>query len=385
MTESSQSYNILLLTAEFPPQIGGIATLTSQLAEELHGKKVKGKEVKVHVVTSVGRRKEYGFPVTRTPGFLNVKLLKIFPLFFATLGVWLRERPDKLLLGKWTHEGFVAYIMAKVFDVPYVTLAHGSEILKFKDRKFIGFILKKLLKVSQKVIAVSNYTRGLVLELGLPEEKIKVVNNGIKLQNYNSDIATDDFEDNYNLGNKTVLLSVSRLVRRKGHDMVLESLVDIVGSHPDIIYLIAGDGEYREKLELKAKDLGLTEIVTFLGFVDGNILDKAYKASDIFVMPNRIEERRADVEGFGISFLEANLFGLPVIAGRSGGAVDSVIDGKTGFLVDPENVEEIRERLIQLIEDKQLRDKLGSKGRKRVLEQLNVRCQAEEILKELCV
>ncbi|MBS3766475.1 glycosyltransferase family 4 protein [Candidatus Bipolaricaulota bacterium] len=384
MTKEEETYRILLLTAEFPPQIGGIATLTSQLAGKLHEREYNGREVEVHVVTSVGKERNFPFPVTRTPDFLNWKLLKIFPLLLATFWICLKERPDKLLLGKWTHEAFVAYPLYAVFRIPYVTLVHGSEILKFKKQAAGRFILRKLLERGEKVVPVSNYTRDLLIQLGIPEENLVVVNNGLDLDDYDLDLDADECKKEIGVEGKTVLLTVSRLVERKGHDHVLRALAEIKDDHPDIVYLIAGDGSYRKELERQVDELNLEEYVRVLGFVKGGYLDIIYNASDIFVMPNRMAEDGNDVEGFGISFLEANLFGLPVIGGRSGGAVDAIEDGETGFLVNPEDVEEIKRKLVELIQDEKLRVTLGNQGRKRVINKMNSEVQADKLAEVLC-
>ncbi|MEF8726181.1 MAG: glycosyltransferase family 4 protein, partial [Candidatus Bipolaricaulota bacterium] len=338
----------------------------------------------VHVVTSVGEERDFPFPVTRTPDFLNWKLLKIFPLFLATVWVCLRERPDKLLLGKWTHEAFVAYPFSTVFRIPYVTLVHGSEILKFKKQAAGRFILRKLLVRGDKVVPVSNYTRELLTQLGIPEEKTIVVNNGLDLDDYDLDLDDYECKKEMEVEGKTVLLTVSRLVERKGHDQVLGALAEIKDDHPDIVYLIAGDGSYRRHIERQVEELNLEEYVRVLGFVEGGTLDRIYEASDIFVMPNRIAADGNDVEGFGISFLEANLFGLPVIGGRSGGAVDAIEDGETGFLVDPEDVEEIKRKLVELIRKEELRATLGNQGRKRVINEMNSEAQADKLAEVLC-
>ena len=381
--EEDKTFKILLLTAEFPPQIGGIATLTSQVARELHGKKRGDKNIRVHVVTSVGKREGYDFPVTRTPDFLNLKYLKILPLLFATVYACLKDRPDRILLGKWTHEAFVGFLLKKVFRIPYLTFVHGSEILKFSGGGIKTSVVKKLLNESEKVIAVSSYTKGLVANVGLAEQKVKVVNNALNLDSYDRTASGAYWDEKLALEGKTVLLTVSRLVRRKGHDVVFDTLYDLVADHPDIVYLIAGDGAYRAELENKVEDLGLDEFVRFLGFVDGDSLDQLFAAGDVFIMPNRVEVGEGDVEGFGLSFLEANLFGLPVIAGESGGTVDAVVDEETGFLVEPTSKSEIKEKLVKLIEDEKLRNKLGRQGRERVLDQFNSARQAEEILELL--
>jgi phosphatidylinositol alpha-1,6-mannosyltransferase len=164
-----------------------------------------------------------------------------------------------------------------------------------------------------------------------------------------------------------VILTVGRLVERKGHEFVLKALPLIAERYPQLKYLIIGKGPMEKKLRNIVERKKLSDVVEFHGEVD-NIAD-FYGNCDVFIMPSRFIEKKGDVEGFGLVFLEANFFGKPVIAGNSGGISDAVIDGETGILVNPENPKEIADAVLKLFDDPKLARKLGEQGRKRVLEE----------------
>jgi phosphatidylinositol alpha-1,6-mannosyltransferase len=160
------------------------------------------------------------------------------------------------------------------------------------------------------------------------------------------------------LGHGPVLLSVGRLVRRKGFAQVLESVADLRRAFPDVRYVIIGDGPEREALQSRVSALGLDRHVVMLGRADDATKWAAYKVCDLFVMPCG-ELGGADWEGFGIVFAEAARVGRPVVAGRSGGVGDAVRDGETGVLIDPDDPAALRDALTQLLADDGARARMG--------------------------
>jgi phosphatidylinositol alpha-1,6-mannosyltransferase len=170
-----------------------------------------------------------------------------------------------------------------------------------------------------------------------------------------------------------VLLSVGRLTRRKGHDHVLYALARL--KRRDLAYVVLSDGELESELHAMTRDLGLEDIVKFVGPVDARELPRYYAAADVFVLANRTLAD-GDVEGFGLVFLEASAAGLPVLAGRSGGVPDAVNEGVSGLLVDG-SVGEIAHALERLVDDPALRRRLGHDGRQWVRERFSWERAAE--------
>ena len=162
---------------------------------------------------------------------------------------------------------------------------------------------------------------------------------------------------------RPVIVCVSRLMARKGQDELIRALPKIHQTAPNASLIIVGDGPYRKDLERLVKKLGLENFVHLTGKVSQTELSKWYAAGDIFAMPCRTRMGGWDVEGLGIVFLEGSATGLPVIVGDSGGAVDAVIDGETGYLVDGTNTAEIADRIAYLFANPDVAKKMGEAGR----------------------
>jgi len=160
------------------------------------------------------------------------------------------------------------------------------------------------------------------------------------------------------------------LVERKGHDMVLRALPQILEKVPNLIYLIVGDGQNKKNLLKLRSRLKLDQNVIFTGYLSDNELPALYQASSALIMPAR-QGPEGDIEGFGLVFLEANSHGLPVIAGNTGGQTEAVVDGSTGLIVDSLSTSQIAQAVIKLITDQKLARRLGEQGKKRVQEEFN--------------
>jgi phosphatidylinositol alpha-1,6-mannosyltransferase len=172
---------------------------------------------------------------------------------------------------------------------------------------------------------------------------------------------------------------------RKGHDLVLGAL-SLLEDIPSLHYVIVGSGEDRGRLEAIIEEKGLRGRVTFAGRVDDNDLPDYYRLCDIYVMPNReVLDSTDSVEGFGISFIEANACGKPSIGGRSGGAAAAVEDGVTGYLVDPEDPRELAEKIRHLIEHPETASEMGEAGRQRVVEHFSWEDRARALAERLSV
>jgi phosphatidylinositol alpha-1,6-mannosyltransferase len=182
----------------------------------------------------------------------------------------------------------------------------------------------------------------------------------------------------YGLEGTLVLLTVGRLVTRKGHDLVLRALPAVLSDLPGVRYLIVGTGPQESALRSLAAKQGVERAVTFAGYVEDSELCAHYLAADVIVMPCR--EVDGDVEGFGIAFMEAAACRRPTVGGRSGGAPEAIADGETGRLVDPEDPEELAGVLTSLLGDPDLRKSMGEAGRRRVLAEFRYETISEGIL-----
>lgn len=358
---------ILLATNDFPPKVGGIQTYCYELAKNLIP---LGEEI---VVLAPGVREDLEFDERQN--FKIVRLRKKSSLYFVFFSILRRERIEKILVAHRANYARLASWANILLKIPYDIIAYGGEILLSGRRKSI----RKNFKRAERVITISNFTKERLIEIGIPEKKIIVIHPGVDPVKFHPGLDPSPIKKKYNLEGKKVILTVSHLVKRKGHHNVLKALPQVLEKVPNLVYLIVGKGEEGEALGKTVRDLKLEERVIFAGKVKEEEIPLYYAACDLFIMPSYEIEERGDVEGFGIAYLEANACGKPVIGGRSGGVKDAVIDGETGLLVDPLNINQIAEVLVQLLTNPELSRKLGKEGRRRVEKELNWQEMAKEI------
>jgi phosphatidyl-myo-inositol dimannoside synthase len=186
---------------------------------------------------------------------------------------------------------------------------------------------------------------------------------GVDIDTFRPDVDGSEVRARYGLTGRPVIVCVSRLVPRKGQDTLIRSLPAVREAVPDAALLLVGAGRFREELAALATSLGVQDSVVFAGGVPHEELPAHYAAGDVFAMPCRTRRGGLDVEGLGIVFLEASATGLPVVVGDSGGAPDAVRDGETGLLVDGRDVSAVADRLVVLLRDEPLRQRMGAAGR----------------------
>lgn len=304
--------------------------------------------------------------------FLYIKLL------FFSFSLVFRKMIDIVHCDKVMPTGLIGYLLRKILGKPYIVYAHGEEVQIYRRYKFKKRIMPIIYNSSDKVIANSSFTKSLLINLGVKEEKIAIVNPGVDIKTFNPHIECSEIIRKHNLNGKIVLLTISRIEERKGHELVVRTLAKLIKDFPDLVYLIVGKGEGELKLRQLVKSLNLDNFVKFVGYVGDEDLPKYYCACDLFIMPNK-EMSSGSVEGFGITFIEAGACAKPVIGGRSGGTVDSIIDGQTGLLIEKDDEEGLYALLRKLLVDKDYMRTLGQNGRRRAVEELNWDLVAQKI------
>jgi phosphatidylinositol alpha-1,6-mannosyltransferase len=178
----------------------------------------------------------------------------------------------------------------------------------------------------------------------------------------------DEVRARLGIGDRPVVVCVSRLVPRKGQDVLVRALPAIRARVPGTVLLLVGGGPYRPTIERLARENDVADAVICTGSVPWEDLPAHYDAGDVFAMPCRTRGGGLDVEGLGIVFLEAAACGLPVVAGNSGGAPDAVLPGETGELVRGADVEAVGRAVAGLLEDRERAKRLGVRGREWVSE-----------------
>lgn len=353
---------ILLITLEYPPFKGGVANYYSNLAEH--------SENKIIVLDNAKNK------------LINPKLpfLKWLPSFISLAKSIAQNKIQHVLVGQILPLGTAAYIFSFFRKIKYSMILHGMDFSFVRKNWRKKILARLILKKARNIICASGYTAGLVKEFlgGKYEEKVKVVNPGISQCQMSNVKCLISLNKKYKLEKKIVLLSVGRLVKRKGVDQVLDVLPDVLKKIPNLEYLIIGKGDEINNYKLIINNLNLKDNVRIIEDANDEERDALYGLADIFVLPTR--EIKGDFEGFGIVYLEANLHGLPVIAGNSGGASDAVVDGVSGLLIEAGDKEELKKAILKLAQNKDLREKLGSQGRERVLREFRWEDKAKLIL-----
>jgi len=284
--------------------------------------------------------------------------------FIHALWHVLRHSPEIVHAGDLYPQGLTAMILKKLLGLPYIVYCHGEEITQTDKYCHQPVVRDRIYQNADAVIANSEFARQNLLRIGVRADRICKITPGVDAKRFRPGPPNIDLLCRYGLEGKTVILTVARLVPRKGHRVALQAFASVCGEFPRTHYLIVGTGPEEMHLRQLVLQLGLQERVTFTGFAQRESLPDLYNLCDLMLLANR-EEEDGDVEGFGIVFLEANAAGKPVIGGRSGGAGEAVIDGTTGYLVNPENPVEVRNALVRLLSDHSLREGMGATGARR--------------------
>ncbi|MDD5043298.1 MAG: glycosyltransferase family 4 protein [Patescibacteria group bacterium] len=358
---------ILLITLEFPPQIGGIANYLYNIFSHLPEDRICVLANKISGDKEFDKRQNY--KIYRKKLLYKIFRPKWLRAFLPALKIVRKEKIEVLHISHVLPMGYVAYLFKKTFRIPYVVYTHGLDILHPQSHPRKKIWLVKILQNAELVVANSSFTANEVNKLGVQKEKIKIINPCLDLSQYQKPTSEDieKLKNAYGLKNKKILLTIGRLVERKGIDMVIKALPEVLLKIPDLIYVIVGDGADEERLGGLVEKNNLEDKVIFIGGIKPKDLGLYHSLADVFIMPSR-QLANGDVEGFGIVYLEANLFGKPVIAGRSGGVPDAVKNGVNGLLVNPENVEEITGAIIKLFLNQELYNQLAEQGERGVRE-----------------
>ena len=375
----------LMISSDFPPVPGGQSRFLFDLWSNLPFDKIIVIAPKAKGWRTIDST--IPFPVIRInlplQKGLFIKSIKTLLLLIYTIKLILFRKVDRIHCGQVLSAGFVGYICHLIFRIRYFPYVHGADFLenviarRSRSNLIKKTILNLILKNASLIIANSSFTKNALIGFGISEKKIIVVNPPVDYKRFEKIGNVEELKGNYGLKGKRVLLSVGRLVERKGHDYVIKALPEIIKEISDIHYLIVGDGVYRSELERLSEKLNVRDFITFAGFISDEELPEYYAMCDVFIMASREIKERGDVEGFGIVYLEANAMRKPVIAGKSGGVTDAVEDGVNGILVNPAEEKEIARVIIKLMKDDTVRNKLGEAGYKRMIEKFSPKRQAE--------
>jgi phosphatidyl-myo-inositol dimannoside synthase len=364
----SRPTDIVLFSELYPPAVGGSAVLFENVYSRLTHSSVA---VLTDARTSPGTNGNQGAVsvyrrhfATRNWGVLglrplrdhlrSIRALRSVPFHSQTLIHCARALPEGVstLIGSFLHRW------------RYLCWAHGEELTTAALSREFKFLIKRAFSSAAAVFANSHNTQRLLEDLGIQSAQIAVVYPGTDGTRFTPAVNGTWVRQRHAPNGETLLVTVARLQRRKGHDHAIEAVALLRKDCPSVRYLIVGDGEERARLEALTKEYRVQDCVSFTGSVPEADLPAYYAASDVFLHPNRICQ--ADCEGFGIVFLEAQATGKPVVGGRTGGVPETMIEGETGLLVSGEDVAETASVLRRLVEDRALRSRMGEAARRHV-------------------
>lgn len=356
---------ILIATLDFPPATGGIQTYAGELSKRLAAHASRCVVVAPHHPGAHLADPYHPCEVIRVRTSSDA-----FPLRAAwPLSSLIRSvRPDVVLAAQWA-AAWPALAFRTQRGPRVVIAAHGRELLlrPFNQARRLQSLYDRARRTAlaraDAVAAVSRFTAACVRSLGVPAQRVHVVNNGVDPTRFCPGPPSRSFPW---FGHGPIALTVARLVPRKGIDTTLHAFANLLPEMPSARYIVAGSGPDLPRLVALARDLRIDSQVRFLGRVGDDMLPDLYRSCDVFVMPSRSEP--PDVEGFGLSLLEASACGKPVIAARSGGMEDAVVHGTTGWLVPPSDPVALADRLAAVFADPGAARTLGEAGRAHVVQ-----------------
>ncbi len=328
----------LVVTRTFPPEVGGMQNLMWGLARSLS----KLNLIKVFADYNEGHEefdKTVSFSIERVSG---IKILRKYRKA-SLINEYLNQNPKVscIVADHWKSLELIKTNKKKI------CLIHSKEINHKKGSRLNQKILNVLNNVDH-VIANSNFTKKLAIDLGVEEKKILVINPGVDPI---KEIPKNDLKKAEEIlkGKKHRLITVSRFEKRKNHEKVIMAIRNLKEIYPDIVYTCIGTGDDEENLKKLVIELKLEDQINFLKDVPSDFKNALVAKSNIFIMPSIIHKK--SVEGFGIAFIEAAQYGIPSIGGKDGGASDAIIHKKTGLICDGNNLDEIYSSIDDLLKE----------------------------------
>ncbi|KKT71793.1 MAG: Glycosyl transferase group 1 [Candidatus Uhrbacteria bacterium GW2011_GWE2_45_35] len=344
------------MTPDFPPRTGGVARYLAALAlyfkNDLRVITTPEKDCEVFDA-------EAPYPIERRDLFFK----NFWPRWFKT--VWLLIKEGKsfelLIVSHVLPFGTAAWLSKFVTKKSYMVIVHGMDVSLACRSKQKRWLTEKVLR-GAKVVITNTKALAAEVERDFGVKRTVVCYPGIK----NLGHLAPDQEESGRSKRDFVLLTVSRLVSRKGHLRVLKAISELQEQIPNLRYRIIGEGPELAEIIRVANELGIYDLLRLNGRVTDTEIAEAYDEADIFVMPTVVDE--VDREGFGIVYLEAAVHGLPSIATDHPGVDEAVINNQTGLLVPDGDIEALKEAILRLRSNPKERRSLGSAARSRATE-----------------
>ena len=352
---------VLLVTNDLGPRSGGIETFILGLIEGLP------KNSLVIYTSSQNGQASFDNQLLEKFGAIVIRdrakiLLPTPRITRKAVRILKQYKIQNVWFGAAAPLGFMASQLRNGGATNIVALSHGHEVWWAKI-PVLKQILQKIIKDIDKLGYLGEFTKSEISKATTEVNKLVQIAPGIDTNHFQPKKPNPNLVSKYQLEGRRVIVCVARLVHRKGQDQLIKALPAILKKYPDAILLIVGQGPIEQMLRNSARQLAVTHKVIFTGRVPHADLADYISLGEVFAMPVRSRFYGFEVEGLGISYLEASACGLPVVVGKSGGAVDAVIDQVTGLLVDGKNVNEITDAICRLLADPAKAQAMGQAGR----------------------
>ena len=360
---------ILVITNDFGPRTGGIETFVIGLLE-----RIKGPEVIVFTSAQGNTAeydqkwfKEFGIQVIRDRSKILLPSMRVVKRAKEIVRL---HNIEVIVFGAAAPLALMAPALRKSGVKRIIALTHGHEVWWAKIFPF-NLAMKRIGSGVDHLTYLGEFTRNAIAQSLTKKSADAMVKIAPGIDTAHFIPQPDSMHKRITLGleNKKIIISVGRLVHRKGQDKLIEAMPQILQKVPNAHLLLVGEGPYRSHLEKLANKLSMNHNITFAGRILYNNLPSYLSAADLFAMPSRSRFFGLEVEGLGIVYLEASSCGIPVVAGKSGGAPDAVIEGVTGLCVDGTDINQIANAVIDICGDAKRASNMGAAGRNWIVDQ----------------
>lgn len=372
---------VLLVTNDLGPRAGGIETFVLGLVEGLP------KNTLIILTSSQKGDKAFDAQLLEKFGAVVIRdrskmLLPTPRITRKAVKILKQQQIKNVWFGAAAPLALMAGKLRAVGASNIVALTHGHEVWWAKI-PLLKSLLKKIIKDVDHLGYLGDFTKSEIVKISNESQKFLQIAPGIDTEHFAPKSARGDLIEKYRLDGRRVIVSVGRLVHRKGQDELVKAMPKILNKFPDAILLFVGEGPIKQMLFNSAKQLGVLPKVVFAGRVSHHDLPDYICLGEIFAMPVRSRFSGLEVEGLGIVYLEASACGLPVIVGNSGGAVDAVLDKKTGLLVDGTKSDQIADAICELLANPERAKQMGAAGRDWVIKNWQLSSWSEKFNKVL--
>lgn len=357
----------LLLSENFPPKVGGSSRWFWEIYRRLPREKflvAAGEDPRGDQFDATHDLRVFRLPLTLPQwGIRSVTGVRGYGRALnAVRKIAKKESVQKLHCGRCLPEGWIAWLVKQTDRIPYACYVHGEELNTSASSREFRWLTRRVFRGADFLIANSRNTAQILgQEWQMPGERIRQLYPGVATDRFVPAPRNPSIRSSLKWGERRVILTVGRLQKRKGHDQMILALKEIQKSVPDVLYSIIGEGEERSALEDLVKQQKLGKYVQFLSAMDDKVLVQCYQQCDLFVLPNRQVD--GDFEGFGMVLVEAQACGKPVIAGNSGGTIETMGVPDTGRIVSCDDSRELSAVIIELLKDPELRTRMGLAAR----------------------